>query len=155
MITGLAHFGFSVTDLDRTIRFYTEVMGMELISRTQVKGSKLGVALFGKKWGLTQASADIEVAVMRKANIYVEFIQYKEPKAAPYHQDPSVAGSAHMAFRVDDIEVARDKLEKAGVEFHSPVKTVEQDNGVGWKWCYFRDPDGIVLELVGKIQKSR
>ena len=45
------------------------------------------------------------------------------------------------------IEETRKKLEEAGVEFHSPLNTFIME-AEKWKWCYFRDPDGIILELV-------
>jgi catechol 2,3-dioxygenase-like lactoylglutathione lyase family enzyme len=59
-----------------------------------------------------------------------------------------VAGSAHLALRVDDIEGTRKKLEEAGVAFHSPINHFLEAGKIEWKWCYFRDPDGIILELV-------
>jgi hypothetical protein len=39
-------------------------------------------------------------------------------------------------------------MEAAGVEFHSPINTYMEEGKGEMKWCYFRDPDGIVLELV-------
>ena len=82
----------------------------------------------------------------------VEFIEYKDPKAQTYHKNPSIAGSAHLALKVDDIEETRKRLEKGGVEFHSPINTYLEAGKIEWKWCYFRDPDGIVLELVQQSQ---
>ena len=78
----------------------------------------------------------------------VEFIEYKDPRAQPYHQNPSIAGSAHLAFKVDNIEETRKRLEAAGVEFHYPIQSFMEEGTIEWKWCYFRDPDGIILELV-------
>jgi len=152
MITGVHHFSFSVTNLDRTIEFYTKVLGIKLQSRGRNKYETLGGALFGTKWGITQQSADLELAVMNIGGTRVEFIQYRDPQAKPYHKNPSVAGSAHLAFKVENIEETRRKLEEAGVEFHSPVNTYMESGKIEWKWCYFRDPDGIVLELVQQSQ---
>ena len=148
MILGVHHFGFSVTDINRTVDFYTKVLGIEIQSRSHNKYETLGTALFGTKWGLNQQHADLELAVMNIRGNRVEFIEYKDPKAEPYHKKPSIAGSAHLAFKVDDIEETRKKLEEAGVEFHSPIQSFMEAGKVEWKWCYFRDPDGIILELV-------
>jgi catechol 2,3-dioxygenase-like lactoylglutathione lyase family enzyme len=83
----------------------------------------------------------------------VEFIEYKDPKSQPYHKNPSFAGSAHLASRVDNIEETRKRMEEAGVEFHSPINSFMESGEVEWKWCYFRDPDGITLELVEQKRK--
>ena len=147
-IAGIHHFSFSVTDLDKTIEFYSKLLGAELQFKTRNKYDALGRALFGTKWGIDQPQAELMIAVMKIGSIRVEFIQYMDPAATPFHKNPSVAGSAHIAFKVDDIERERTRLETAGVEFHSPVNIFKETDKPEWKWCYFRDPDGICLELV-------
>ena len=148
MITGVHHFSFSVTDLDRTVDFYTKILGVKLQSRSRNRYDTLGVALFGTRWGVHQEHADLELAVMNIGGTRVEFIEYKDPQSQPYHKNPSFAGSAHLAFRVDNIEETRKRMEEASVEFHSPINSFMEGGKVEWKWCYFRDPDGIILELV-------
>lgn len=152
MIAAVHHFSFSVTSLDRTVEFYTKVLGIPLQSRGRNQYDTLGTALFGTKWGLSQQQAELELAVVDIGGTKVEFIEYKDPKAREYHKNPSIAGSAHLAFRVDDIVETREQLEKAGVEFHAPIHTFQEEGEVEWKWCYFRDPDGIILELVQQRQ---
>lgn len=154
MISGVHHFSFSVTDLDRTVDFYTKVLKVNLHSRTINKYDSLGHALFGTKWGLNQQQAELAIAVMDIGGRRVEFIQYRDPKGQPYHGNPSVAGSAHLAFQVDDIESTRRELEEAGVQFHSQTQRFMEGGRVEWCWCYFRDPDGIILELVEQHEKS-
>jgi len=152
MISGVHHFSFSVTSLDRTIEFYTKVLGVPLQSRGRNKYNSLGRALFGTKWGIDQPQADLELAVVNIGGTRVEFIEYKDPKAQSYHKNPSIAGSAHLAFKVEDIEETRKKLEEAGVEFHAPIDSYLEGGKTEWKWCYFRDPDGIILEIVQQSQ---
>lgn len=155
MITGVHHFSFSVTDLNKTIDFYTNVLKVKLQSRTINKYDSLGHALFGTKWGLNQERAELAIAVMDIGGRRIEFIEYRDPKGQPYHKNPSVAGSAHLAFRVEDIERTRQELEEAGVEFHSPIQRFSEGGKVEWRWCYFRDPDGIILELVEQREEWR
>lgn len=155
MIKGVHHFSFSVTDLNRTVEFYTTLLGVKMLSRGQNKYDSLGTALFGKKWGINQLHAELELAVLDVGGTRVEFIEYKDPKTQPYHKNPSFAGSAHLAFQVDDIEEVRKKLEKGGVEFHSPINVYRETAKDEWKWCYFRDPDGIILELVQQRQLEK
>jgi catechol 2,3-dioxygenase-like lactoylglutathione lyase family enzyme len=152
MISGVHHFSFSVTNIQRTIDFYTRVLGVKLQSQGRNKYETLGTALFGTRWGITQPHADLELAVMNIGGTRVEFIEYKDPKPQTYHKNPSIAGSAHLALQVDNIIETKGKLEEAGVEFHSPINTYLESGKIEWKWCYFRDPDGIVLELVQQSQ---
>ena len=148
MISRIHHFAFSVADLERTIKFYTEVLGFEVQSRSRDASQTLGAALFGDKWGFSQPRADLDVVLLKVGDETIEFIEYIDPQAQPYHQNPSIAGSAHLAFDVDDIEAERARLEAAGVEFHSPTEIFQEPGKPDWKWCYFRDPDGICVELV-------
>jgi catechol 2,3-dioxygenase-like lactoylglutathione lyase family enzyme len=57
-------------------------------------------------------------------------------------------GAAHLAIEVDDVEAKKAELEAVGVEFLSEVNVVDEGVLAGWRWVYFRDPFGIVLELV-------
>jgi catechol 2,3-dioxygenase-like lactoylglutathione lyase family enzyme len=98
--------------------------------------------------GSVPVPAEILIADMAAGESRVEFIQYLEPRSAPYPGNPSVAGSAHLALLTDDIENERARLEQAGVRFHTPIRAVEDSGKTPWRWCYFRDPDGICVELV-------
>lgn len=144
-VRGIWHVSFSVTDIERTIDFYQRCLGFSVRMRNRNEYDGLGRALFGTKWGIDQAHADLLWVMMERCGLTVEFIQYLDPTAKPYHMDPSVAGSAHIAFEVSDIEGERQRLESLGVEFNAPINI---SHVTGNKWCYFRDPDGICLELV-------
>lgn len=155
-VVGIHHTSFTVTDLERTIAFYEDLVGMRLLGRKHRRGADLGTALLGRgspefgslEPGSDSASAEILIADMALGNARVEFIQYVTPPGGPYQGDPSVAGSAHIALLTDDIEGEYRRLEKAGVKFHTPVRTVHDPGKPWWKWCYFRDPDGLCVELV-------
>ena len=118
---------------------------MRLVGRKHRRAKDLGRALLGPH---ATEEAEILIADMVVGNHRVEFIQYVRPATKPYHGDPSFAGSAHIALRTDDIESEYRRLEAAGVSFHTPVRVVNDPGRPAWKWCYFRDPDGICVELV-------
>jgi len=59
-----------------------------------------------------------------------------------------------MALKVRNIDKVRERLESAGVEFHSSTTTFPETGDLPWLWCYFRDPDGIVVELVEEMPAS-
>jgi tRNA(Arg) A34 adenosine deaminase TadA/catechol 2,3-dioxygenase-like lactoylglutathione lyase family enzyme len=166
-LIGVHHVSFTVTDLERTISFYRDVVGMRLLERKHRRADDLGTALLGEggrsagaatagaigavdagSAGPRGAAAEILIADMELGGTRVEFIQYVDPASRPYPGDPSVAGSAHVALLTRDIEGEFRRLQTAGVRFHTPVRTVRDPGKPVWRWCYFRDPDGICVELV-------
>lgn len=141
---GIHHVGITVPDLDRGIDFYNGVLGLEFFDPPSPVFDNDDL---GERVGLPGAA-------LRQVNLalgdsIVELIEYTAP--APPSEQPvqvNVYGAAHLAFRVDDIEAKKAELEAAGVEFLSDPNVVDEGVLAGWRWVYFRDPFGIVLELV-------
>ena len=142
-ITGFHHCSFTVTDLDKTVDFYTKTLGLQLIMRGTNEGDTLGTSL-----GLRQPKAKLKIAFMKVGDTEIEFIQYVEPESKPCPKDPSISGQGHIAFKVDDIYETKKKLEAAGIKFNTDVNVVEKGDFKGFKWCYFKDFDGITMELL-------
>jgi len=151
-ITGVGHVSFTVMDLDRTIDFYVNKLGGRLFDRNKDEGDNLGTHVFGDAKDCSYAS--LGIAMIRLGNLNIEFIQYLNPPTTiAYHGDPSIAGSAHIAWEVDDIEGMYKKLKANGVKFHSTINDCVRDNQLVWKWVYFRDPDNICVELTQHLKK--
>jgi catechol 2,3-dioxygenase-like lactoylglutathione lyase family enzyme len=142
-IKGVYHCSFTVMDIDKTVDFYTNILGLQLIRRGINEGDNLGASL-----GLGQAKAKLRIAFMKAGDTEIEFIQYEEPKSKPCPRDPSIAGQGHIAFEVDDIYETKKKLETAGIEFNSDINIIEKGDFKGFKWCYFRDFNGITMEIL-------
>jgi catechol 2,3-dioxygenase-like lactoylglutathione lyase family enzyme len=144
-VKGIHHIGITVPDLDRAIAFYNGVLGLELFDPPSpvFDNSDLGERV------------GVPGAALRQVNLalgdsIVELLEYTSP-APPYDDAPILAhgrGAAHLAFQVEDVEAKKAELEAAGVEFLSDVNAVDEGVLAGWRWVYFRDPFGIVLELV-------
>lgn len=142
---GIHHVGITVPDLDRAIAFYGGILGLELFDPPSpvFDHAELGDAV------------GVPGAALRQVNLalgdsIVELLEYTAP-APPYGDRPILAnarGAAHLAFHVADVEAKKAELEVAGVEFLSAVNVVDDGVLAGWRWVYFRDPFGIVLELV-------
>jgi len=126
-ILGAHHVSFSVTDIEKTVHFYRDVLGLSLRSRSQNEYEGLGTALFGTKWASTTRTRICRSQSWNLAGSRIEFIQYKDPASQPYHMNPSIAGSAHLAIRVDDIVAERKRLEGLGVEFPRSDKHLQRD----------------------------
>lgn len=141
---GVFHTGITVLDLDHAIRFYRDVLGFELIiGPTEVfEGDDLSAAL-----GVS--GARVRLAIMKVGDSSLELHQYLSPKSqVDRPMPPNTLGFMHVAFRVENIEQKVKELEAEGILFLSQVNIVEEGPLAGWKWIYFKDPDGITLEMV-------
>jgi catechol 2,3-dioxygenase-like lactoylglutathione lyase family enzyme len=138
------HVGITVPDIERGIEFYTGVLGLEFndppspVFDSPELGPAVGVP-----------GANLRQANLKLGDVIVELLEYTAPE--PPYEVPVPAnahGAAHLAFRVEDVEAKKAELEAAGVEFLSQVNVVDDGVLAGWRWVYFRDPFGILLELV-------
>jgi catechol 2,3-dioxygenase-like lactoylglutathione lyase family enzyme len=143
-MNGIHHTGITVRDLDRSIDFYHEILGLEFTTEPTpvVSGDELAR-------GVGVPGASLRAACLRAGNSIVELLQYITPES-PLEKPPpnNAVGAAHVAFVVDDIEAKVRELHAKGVEFFSPVQYDDEGVLAGWRTVYFCDPDGIQLELV-------
>ena len=140
----LHHVGITVKDLDVSIRFYHDVLGLEFSNEPSpwFEGEDLGR-------GVGVPGAALRQVSLLVGDTTIELLEYKMPPSATLRPLSSNSlGASHVAFRVDDIEAAKADLEARGVSFYSDVNVVDEGVLAGWRWVYFEDPDGYPLELV-------
>jgi catechol 2,3-dioxygenase-like lactoylglutathione lyase family enzyme len=140
----LHHVGITVKDLDASIRFYHDVLGLQFSNEPSpwFEGPELGPAVGVPGAALRQVSLLV-------GDTTVELLEYKSPPSdttAPLNSNN--IGASHVAFLVEDIEAKKAELEGRGVTFFSEVNFVDEGVLAGWRWVYFADPDGYPLELV-------
>ena len=141
---GLHHVGITVKDLDASIRFYHDLLGLEFSNEPSpwFDGPDLGPAVGVPGAALRQVS-------LRLGETTLELLEYRSPPSettGPLRSNN--LGASHVAFLVDDIHEAKAELEAKGIEFYSDVNVVDDGVLAGWRWVYFQDPDGYPLELV-------
>lgn len=117
----MEHVNLTVSDLDRSIAFYCEVLGFEI--RWQ------GASSSGRR-----------AAHVGNADTYLALFEAAQPGRAP--PDYGAVGPNHFGLVVDDLEAVRVRLAAAGVTPH-----LEDDYDPGVR-LYFYDPDGMEVELV-------
>jgi len=140
MITGMSHVGISVVDLDRSIAFYRDLLGMSLIQQVSMTGPNYD-AIMGLKG--TQG----RIAVLRTQNLEIELLEFKRPAPRPVAPARHVSdqGISHFAVFVEDVAGLRARLESAGVSFHSRLVYFPSCTTTA---VYFCDPDGNYIELL-------
>jgi len=142
---GLPHVGITVKDLDASIRFYHDVLGLEFSNEPSpwFEGEELGRAV-----GIP-GSAGLRQVSLLLGDTTLELLEYNHPRSETTKPLTSNnRGASHVAFLVEDIEAKKAELESKGIEFFSQVNVVDDGVLAGWRWVYFSDPDGYPLELV-------
>jgi catechol 2,3-dioxygenase-like lactoylglutathione lyase family enzyme len=139
------HTAIIVKNLDRSIYFYHDLLGLEFSNEPSpwFEGPELekGVNVPGAKLR--------QVSLWVGKNSTLELIEYANRPAGndtPIQQN--YLGAMHMAFLVPDVEKACAELTAKGINFFSAPNVVDEGVLSGWRWVYFEDPDGIPLELV-------
>jgi lactoylglutathione lyase len=145
---GVSHFGIQVADLERSVAFYGDLLGLELVARW-VRDQEYIQELVG------YPGVELHVAVFRLplSDVFLEVLEYR--KVDRRAVDPSTAnpGTAHLCLYVDGLDQFHERLAHAGVQFVSEVKSPNIGPNKGGKAVYMIDPDGIRVELI-ETQKT-
>ncbi len=137
----------SVADLDRSIEFYSTLLGFEVRRRLPANPE----LPLGRVIGVAGAAADI--AHLYLGEFMLELFRYRTPEGRPPATERTQAehGYVHFGLRVSDVHGEAARLRAAGVRFLSDP--VEFRAGV---WVvYFHGPDGEVVELRQAPEEQR
>jgi catechol 2,3-dioxygenase-like lactoylglutathione lyase family enzyme len=138
----LHHTGLTVADLDRSLHFWRDAMGMEVLFQQEKAGGYLE-AIVG------EPGAHVRMAHLAFGGEgpRIELFQYLAPTGGQHRLRPADVGFAHVCVACDDLDERLERLIAAGGRPFS--KPVEVDTGVnrGGRSVYLRDPDGHVVEL--------
>jgi len=145
---GILHFSFTVSDLDRSLRFYVEDLGFELVHRQLQEAPYTSRVV-----GYPEARLDVALLALpgelrARSDHHLELIEYRNPRGERGDADTYHPGAAHLALVVDDIHARHRELVARGVRFVSEPVAIEAGVNRGGFACYFRDPDEIALELL-------
>ncbi len=141
MVNNFLHVGISVFDLEESVKFYTEVMGMDSDYEAYHKSDAISSVV-----GVKDAEANVKV--VKKGSIKLELIDYgneeKKQQEQSKHKDQDSLGLIHVAFAVDDVDEEYERIKALGYEFNSEPTVTRPD---GPRIAYFRGPDNVVIEL--------
>jgi len=132
MIKTIDHIGILTNDLQRSVEFYTEVLGFSISAKIEMDDVGLS-AIFIEKNGSRIELMGYKGAIPERS----EGIEIKLGGGLIPIND-------HITFTVDDIEATVTGLKGKGVEFGLEPIQVEG----GMKIASFKDPNGVLIELV-------
>ncbi|MGN0002240.1 MAG: VOC family protein [Sphingobacterium composti] len=121
------HIALIVSDYEKSKHFYTEILGLEIIQETyrETRDSfKLDLALDGQ--------------------YIIELFSFPDYVVRPSY--PEALGLRHLAFEVDDLQLAKLELHKKNIVSES----IRTDENTGKRFLFFSDPDGLPIEFYEK-----
>ena len=138
--------GMTVKDMDRSVKFYTEVLGFKKISDTEYRGAE-----FEKLQGVF--GLNIRVCRLQLGQEFIELTDYLTTggRSIPEDAKSNDVFFQHIAIVVSDMDKAFQQVKKYNVEFVSTApqtlpKSIPAAEGI--KAFYFHDPDDHNLELI-------
>jgi catechol 2,3-dioxygenase-like lactoylglutathione lyase family enzyme len=152
-VSGILHTGLTVSDLDRSITFYRDLLGLELIAQWESSQPYLRTVV-------GYPDAELRIALLRMpgpagaAGHHIELLEYRRPRGVRGDANTYIPGNGHVAFMVDDLDTIYRELEGKGVRFKSAPVDITHGRNAGGRAIYFFDPDDITLEMIQPAQRS-
>jgi catechol 2,3-dioxygenase-like lactoylglutathione lyase family enzyme len=143
---GFFHIGITVADIDRSLVFYRDILGLEVTSDTTRQQDELGSLR-------TIIGVDAETAriaflrVPPTDDVFVELFQYTGVEQHPASARPWDLAASHCCFYVHDAEEVYRRLLDGNYRTRGPLTTVASGPHAGAKAVYAIDPDGYVVEI--------
>jgi glyoxylase I family protein len=137
------HTGITVSNLERSLAFWRDVLGFELSHMAHQTG-ELAQEITGV------AGAEIKLAVLKTpAGHKIELLEYLAP---PDREDADVrpcdVGHVHVALLVDDLDTILEKIAGSGWKAAGEPQTLKMGPNAGKRVVYVRDPDGTTIEFM-------
>lgn len=138
MVINLDHIAISVSDMERSLEFYRDILGLEVIKDSRVYDGSIGKVI-------DVPNAKCRIVHLKLDNAFIELFEYCEPRGQNVAKTLNQYDHAliHFAFEVDCFDEFISRLKKKGVELVG--EPVEFRLGI---WCvYFRGPDGEMCAI--------
>jgi catechol 2,3-dioxygenase-like lactoylglutathione lyase family enzyme len=153
VVKGLDHIAVTVSDMERSLAFYRDIMGFEVAEKHRLEGE-----------GISQMAGkpDVVMQVVRLKSpegpgILLDLQQYIQPKGTASNAELGMSNHSHFCYGVADLPSTYRDLKAKGVKFISAPVTF--DLGEDWDYgalqvVFLKDPDGFILELLQMPEKS-
>ncbi len=143
LLGAVHHLGLTVRDIDRSIGFYRDVLGLRLLARRTAEASYVGRQTGCPGVRLEVASFQLGTG----GRPTLELVQYLSHAVENGLPATNCAGHAHLCCEVDDIHRAYDALRTQGVRFRTEPVAITAGPNRGGFVVYLYDPDGFTIEL--------
>jgi catechol 2,3-dioxygenase-like lactoylglutathione lyase family enzyme len=143
-IIAVDHTGITVSNLERSLAFWRDVLGFEFSHRAHQTG-EMAAEITGV------AGAEIKLAVVKAPGGHkIELLEYLAPADRKKHVDlrPCDVGSVHVALTIDNLDAVLERIAASGWTVAGKPQTLESGPNAGKRVIYVRDPDGTTIEFM-------
>lgn len=142
-IVAADHTGIRVSNLERSLAFWRDVLGFEFSHSAHQKGER-PEQITGVK------GADLKLAVLKTPSGHkIELLEYFAPADRRcVDLRPCDVGHMHVALIVDDLEAVLQKIAASGWKAAGKPQTLTSGPNAGKRVVYVRDPDGTTIEFM-------
>ena len=146
-ISGIQHIGLTVPDMEEAVSFFTTMFGG--VSVMECGSVDVDDTFMIRKLGVPSNRRIKDQRVIRLGNGgNLELFEYSgEPEQTPVKRNSEI-GACHLAFEVDDVVEATQRLRGAGVDVLDGPTLIGSGPMLGLTWVYLKTPWGQFLELV-------
>ena len=140
-LSTIGQIALTVRDLDRSIAFYRDILGMKVLWDSVQAGVRYGGPVSDRITGCP--GTEQHIVFLGLGESFLELVEYTPTGKPLKGNKASDTGSFHLCFKTDDIQALHARLLENKAAVHcSPQEGISQ-------WVmYFRDPDGIILEAI-------
>ena len=137
------HTGITVSNLERSLAFWRDVLGFELSHTAHQKG-ELAQEITGVE------GAEIKLAVVKAPGGHkIELLEYLAPaNCKRANLQPCDVGSVHVALLVDDLERVLERIIASSWKAAGTPQILKTGPNAGKRVVYVRDPDGVTIEFM-------
>ena len=149
-LCGLHHASRTVSDMERSLSFYRDLIGLRVLVDEELIGEGLD-----RTTGLSGAAARFVALTVVGSTPFLELLEYRSPSGTVVDPRPCDTGAHHICFEVEDLATAHERLVNAGVGFTHPPQVVAGGALAGDRAAYCFDPDGMIVELWQVAEERR
>lgn len=131
------HTMVRVTDIDASLKFYCDGLGLKEVRRVDNEGGRFTLVFLASEEDMTREGIDREGKGFPTGLPMIELTHNWDPEAYDGGRN-----FGHMAYRVDDIYAACERLQALGVTINRPPRDGHM--------AFVRSPDNISIELLQK-----
>lgn len=142
-VTILDHISVTVSDMERSLAFYRDLLGMEEVERHRLEGETIS-KMAGKPEVVMQV---VRLAAPGTPKVLLDLQQYITPQGKISNAKLGDVAHSHFCFGVPDVNAAYQELKAKGVEFVSEPVSFDLEWGIVHV-VFLKDPDGFILEIV-------
>jgi catechol 2,3-dioxygenase-like lactoylglutathione lyase family enzyme len=152
LVTGFFHGGIAVSDMDRSLAFYCDVLGLGVHFDVTLDAVEYVQAVMGIE--MTDARL-VYLTIPGADRVYVELIEYHGTDGRPIVPRAWDPGTGHLCFHVSDVQMLHDRATELGYSSRSEgAVEIPIGPNAGGRAAYLLDPDGYHVELFQRPQPS-